>query len=369
MDGVQMNAEEYNQHLYFLGKPLPFRETLLRDPTQFLDTAVCDFYSGKHILITGFGTVGNKLLQMFSTLSPASLTFIDFSEQALHDLNLLSSTMNLSFPVYGLLLDLMRYPLLVYYLEPSKYDIVLHTAAYKNLPVVEDNIALPIQNNVIATNNLLRLFNGSSLRKFVYVSTDKAVYPKSIMGASKRMTEKVVLSHPEIDTAIVRLGNIFGSRGSLLEDMEYRAIKFGKIPVYTPDMERYFLSKREVAELIAFTGWQPLNGVTIIPDMQQPVNILSMVQGILNYVEDILPHPVVIESGKSRNGEKIKEALFYPEEEKVLQKFDRYSAFTLRHRIDNLDFFELEDRSTKNDVPYLISILKQYGDFVPDIKG
>jgi FlaA1/EpsC-like NDP-sugar epimerase len=188
--------------------------------------------------------------------------------------------------------------------------LVLHAAAHKHVPLMEANPIEAADNNVLATRRLLEACGAGGVERFVLVSTDKAVRPRSIMGASKRAAELVVQTNPSTTRAVaVRFGNVLGSTGSVIPIFRRQIEAGGPVTVTDPEMERYFMTIPEAAQLVLQAGAIGTGGEIFVLDMGKPVRIVDLARDMIRLAGLVPDQDVRIEISGVRPGEKIREEL------------------------------------------------------------
>lgn len=271
------------------------------------------------VLVTGAGgSIGRELMAQLAPIHPFRLVGVDMSEynlyrlqHALHeaDAPLPDDTLDLR------LADVRDTQAMHRIFRQTAPDVVIHTAAYKHVPMMEHHPAEAFRNNTRATMQLLQLAEEHQTGQFLFVSTDKAVQPTSVLGATKRMAEWYVrAAQSPVQRKIVRFGNVFGSRGSVVPRFERRLAAGKPIPVTHPDMERYFMSAAEACSLIMHTLLLDSHPVYLFR-MGEPVRIQALAEQL---VQRWYPHrrpASMIEHVGRRPGEKMSEALAMPGEQ------------------------------------------------------
>ena len=290
-----------------------------------LDT-IFNFINNKTILITGAGgSIGSELVIQIINNKPKKLVLIDNNEfnlysieQRIHNLKLeLLDNIHI---IYSLT-SINDKKLLSVIFNDHKPQIVFHAAAYKHVPIAEKNISSCVYNNVIGTSNLIDLSINLRVQNFLFVSTDKAVRPTNIMGASKRISELNLISKSKknknnsTNISIVRFGNVIGSTGSVIPLFKNQLIKGGPITVTHPEVTRYFMSVREAVGLILETLIISNGGEVFVLDMGKPIKILDLAKKIIHlygYKEKTLENQkngIEIKYIGLRPGEKLYEEL------------------------------------------------------------
>ena len=233
-------------------------DLLGREEIGFDEKEICNYYKDKTILVTGGGgSIGSELVRQLITLPVKKVMALDNSESAIHSLimSLNDSKNEKNKHKFMYIISNVRdYVKVDKILKEEKPDIIFHAAAHKHLPFMEAYPEEAIKNNILATENVATLSIKNNIKNFVFISTDKAVRPTSLMGASKRICERMImsLSHEQNSTAfkITRFGNVLGSSGSVIPVFE-RQIREGKaLTVTHPEMVRFFMSIREAARLV-----------------------------------------------------------------------------------------------------------------------
>jgi FlaA1/EpsC-like NDP-sugar epimerase len=201
--------------------------------------------------------------------------------------------------------------------ERYRPDVVLHTAAHKHVPVLEGHPVEASRTNVFGTLNVIEAASAVGVRRFVLISTDKAVWPSNIMGASKRVAEQVLLSRSPADSAYcaVRFGNVLGSRGSVIPTFTRQIAEGGPVTVTDPRMTRFFMSVEEAVQLVLEASLLSTGGDIFMLEMGQPVAIIDLARRMIQLSGARIDEEIPIEIVGSRPGEKLQEDLREPEEQ------------------------------------------------------
>jgi len=250
--------------------------------------AISDAYIGSSVMITGAGgSIGSELCRQLLACSPTRLVIFEQSELALYRLNmelitLAEGTTTKIVPVIGSVCDPTRVQKT---LEKHAVDIILHAAAYKHVPLVEDNEIEGLRNNILGTKVLADAARDAGIERFVLISTDKAVRPTNVMGASKRMSELVVqdLATRAEDTlfSMVRFGNVLGSSGSVIPLFADQIAKGGPITLTHNDVTRYFMTIPEAARLVLLAGSFARGGDVFVLDMGKQISIRELARQMI----------------------------------------------------------------------------------------
>ncbi len=269
-------------------KPIKIEDLLGRDsvlPYQNLD--YLGFYD-KSICVTGAGgSIGSELCRQICILNPKKLIILDNSEPSLYKINQEITRFNLKNTFFRSILgDVCDYNFLKKIFLEEKIDIVFHAAAYKHVPIVEKNPIAGIKNNVFSTFSIINACNDVGLEKFILVSTDKAVRPSNVMGASKRLSELIVQafsSSAKQNTkyAMVRFGNVLGSSGSVVPLFEKQINNGGPITVTHPEITRYFMTIKEAVHLVLSASAMANGGEVFLLKMGEPVRIVDLAEQMI----------------------------------------------------------------------------------------
>ena len=300
-------------------RDLTVSDLLRREPNQLDMDSIKDYVTGKRVLITGAaGSIGSELSRQLRELKPKSLILLDQSEIGIFTME--REFAQLEDPeteIHYVMADIADEPTIERVMNDLQPQIIFHAAAYKHVPLMESNPQAAVLNNVFGTKNIVDLSVRHHVERFVMVSTDKAVRPTSVMGATKLIAEKYVQStsqHADTKFITVRFGNVLNSVGSVVPTFRKQIETGGPITITHPDMERFFMTIPEAVQLVIQAGAVGSTGDVLILDMGEPVKILDLAKDIillsgLNYPEDI----DIVFSG-IRPGEKLYEELFYSSE-------------------------------------------------------
>ena len=301
-------------------KKIRIEDILARPEIDIDQKANRDSYIGRKILITGgAGSIGSELLRQLMKFEPSKIVVIDINETALFYLKEeTKSAPNVELCLFNVL-DSSRLKELF---ERELFDYVFHAAAYKHVSVVEDNAFEGLKNNIIGTFNIAQLAIQNGVKRFVFVSTDKAVRPTNVMGASKRYCELMInmLSRDErVKTKFIttRFGNVLGSNGSVIPIFRSQIEQGGPITLTHPDITRYFMTIPEASKLVVESGRIGENNQVYVFDMGEPVKIIDMAKNMIS-LSGFLPYEDIdIEIVGLRPGEKLFEELLLDTETTV----------------------------------------------------
>jgi FlaA1/EpsC-like NDP-sugar epimerase len=239
--------------------------------------------SDKIVLITGAGgCIGSALARRMIRSSAKCLLLLDHSEQNLYEIHAELSTGGSSthVPVLG---DICDQALLHELFEKYRPDVILHAAAFKHVPLMEANPVAVIRNNVLGSWTLAQAARQHSVSQLVMISTDKAVNPRSVMGAAKRVAELMLLgaSNPETRVSALRLGNVLGSNGSVVPLFQRQIARGGPVTVTHPNSQRYFLSLPDTVDLVLAASALNEDSAILIPELGAPVSIFELANKLI----------------------------------------------------------------------------------------
>jgi FlaA1/EpsC-like NDP-sugar epimerase len=292
-------------------------DLLGRDPVVLDNAGIAEWLGNRVVMVTGAGgSIGAELCRQIARFRPARLVLFDISEAALYEIR---TALVDAFPQLGVASvvgDVKHASIVEETLAREKPDVIFHAAAYKHVPLMEEtNCWQAVRNNAYGTWVLARAAVGAKVEKFVLVSTDKAVNPTSVMGATKRVAEQVCQSLQDGGTqfVIVRFGNVFGSAGSVIPRFAEQIGRGGPVTVTHPDITRFFMSLSEATQLLLQAGLQGRGGEILTLDMGEPVRIVDLARDMIRlYGAD--PDRVPIVFTGLRPGEKLYEEPLTSEE-------------------------------------------------------
>jgi len=297
-----------------------YLDLLGRDEIQLDINAIENFIKGKRILISGAGgSIGSELVRQCLEFHPGSLILLDNSEQNLFNIEQEVSFFETKTLIRSVLANVRDKNLLQNTFQEYRPQVVIHAAAYKHVPMQELHPWSAVSTNVLGTLHLVQLANRFNTEKFVLVSTDKAVHPVNIMGATKRLAEKVIQSvdmkESNTEFIAVRFGNVIGSSGSVIPIFRKQIDRGGPVTITHPEMSRYFMSITEASQLILQAGsMNGKSGQIYLLDMGKPVRIKDMANDLirLSGLEPEKDIPIIYTG--LRPGEKLYEELVSKEE-------------------------------------------------------
>lgn len=299
-----------------------FREVRLedllgRDPVQIDLEAVCRHLKGSTIAVTGAsGSIGSELCRQILGYGPAKLVCIDQNETGIFYLQQELRKRRGETELICYVADVGDADRMKHCFSDHKVESVFHAAAYKHVPLMEENVAEAIRNNVFSLYSLMDIAEEAGCFSFLLISSDKAVNPTSVMGTSKRIGELMLASRPskQMRCVSVRFGNVLGSSGSVVPVFQEQLRQGGPLLITHPEIRRFFMTTQEAVSLVlqAFTIGR--HGDILVLEMGTPVNILEMARTLIR-LSGKSEESVAIQFTGLREGEKLKEELFYRHEQ------------------------------------------------------
>jgi FlaA1/EpsC-like NDP-sugar epimerase len=268
-------------------RDLNIEDVLGREPVQLDEAEVQRFVVGKTVMVTGAGgSIGSELARQVARFGAARLLLVERAEPALFMIDRELRAREPEVDVVPLIADIGDEARMRGIFACYRPALVIHAAAHKHVPLMEQNPTEAVKNNVLATHQLARLAGEADVEAFVQISTDKAVRPTSIMGASKRAAELLVQDlqgRHRTRYVAVRFGNVIGSAGSVIPVFREQILKGGPVTVTHPDMVRYFMTIPEASQLVLQAGAMGAGGEIFILDMGEPVRILDVAKDMITF--------------------------------------------------------------------------------------
>jgi FlaA1/EpsC-like NDP-sugar epimerase len=342
-------------------------DLLGRDPVVIDKKNVESYIKGKRVLITGAGgSIGSELCRQIMQYAPGEIILFDHNE---NDVYFLEVEFKIKFPrikfitVIG---DIRDVGLLRHVFTTHKPHVVFHAAAHKHVPLMETNPIAAVKNNVIGTRNLIYAAAHYHAERFVLISTDKAVNPTSIMGATKRLAEMLLQAksrNSRTKFMAVRFGNVIGSAGSVIPLFRKQIESGGPITITHPDVRRYFMSIPEAASLVLQAGSMGERGEIFILDMGEQIKIVDLAKNLIALSGLVLDKDIAIKFIGLRPGEKLYEEILHDQEHDAVTKHNKiyispsedFDPVELRRKIREMDRYS--KLAKDKDVVRLISDL------------
>lgn len=296
-------------------------ELLFRHPVELDDEKTRHYYQNKVVLITGGGgSIGSELCRQIARMQPKSLITLDVYENGAYDIQQeLKISYGCSLDLHVKIVSVCDRAGLEQIFRTYHPDILIHAAAHKHVPLMEQNCCEAVKNNVFGTLNVVELSEKYHVGRFMMVSTDKAVNPTNVMGATKRMCEMIVQSRIGNQSGTVysatRFGNVLGSAGSVVPLFRRQIMNGGPVTVTDKRIVRYFMTIPEASQLVLQSGAMAKNGELFVLDMGRPVRILELAENMIR-LSGYEPYRdiEIVETGL-RPGEKLYEELLIRTEE------------------------------------------------------
>ena len=356
-------------------KNVEVEDLLGREPVKLDIGAISEYVTGSTVMVTGAGgSIGSEICRQLMRFAPEKILLVGHGEYSIYSIdmelkNKYHDTETEIIPIIGDVQDRERIFNIV---EEHHPRIIYHAAAHKHVPLMEYNPHEAVKNNVIGTKNVAEAADTFGVKTFVMVSTDKAVNPTNVMGATKRVAEMVVqhmAQQSKTKFVAVRFGNVLGSRGSVIPLFKKQIEKGGPVTVTDPEMTRYFMTIPEASRLVIQAGTLAKGGEIFVLDMGEPVKIVDLAKNLIKlsgYTDDEIP----IEFSGIRPGEKMYEELLGEDEvlpgevyEKIyvgktvevdmkvvlnlIKQFEGYNQASLKNELMNIVYAEREMLAVK----------------------
>ena len=324
-------------------------DLLYRNAVNVIDEKTAAWYRGKNVLITGGGgSIGSELARQIAKIGPSRLTLLDNYENGVYDIQ---QELKTRYPELNLRVEIVNIcdrDGVERVLSVNTPDIVLHAAAHKHVPLMERNVMEAVKNNVFGTLNVVEACEKYGVKRFIMISTDKAVNPTNVMGATKRMCEMIVQSRKGDKTSFsaTRFGNVLGSNGSVIPLFRRQIANGGPVTITDKRITRFFMTIPEASQLVMTSGAMAKNGELYVLDMGKPVKIYDLAEEMIR-LSGLEPYKDIdiVETGL-RPGEKLYEELLIKTEE--MDKTE-----------NDLIFIERDKPLSEEEIQKKLAILKE----------
>lgn len=359
-------------------------DLLRRDPVKTDMSNVRGMLSGMRVMVTGAGgSIGGEICRLVAQCSPSELLLLGHGENSIHEISRELASRYPRLQYRTIVADIRDVDRIRDIFMENRPQVVYHAAAHKHVPLMEVNAIDAVSNNVGGTITMLRSALLAGVERFILISTDKAVQPRSIMGVTKRLAEIAVqLCAREYNAkySAVRFGNVLGSRGSVVPIFQQQIDAGGPVTVTHPDMKRYFMTIPEAVQLVLQASTLEGNGEIYVLDMGEPVRIVDLAEDLIRLTGKEPYRDISIEFSGLRSGEKLSEALFRPgevyrrsEHEKIFTILDPTFDESARHNgsariLASCDAFEQWVRSELLTLTEPAQILRHIHKIIPEFE-
>ena len=355
------------------------QDLLGREPIKVNLDEIVGYISGKVVLVTGGGgSIGSELCRQVMRFKPGKLLIFDIYENCAYELQMeLQQKYGRDIPVTVLIGSIRDKKRLDEVFDTYHPTVVFHAAAHKHVPLMEVSPAEAVKNNVLGTKNLLVSASEHGVERFVQLSTDKAVNPTSVMGCTKRICEMLIQTfagNTDMKCVAVRFGNVLGSHGSVIPLFEAQIKKGGPVTLTDPNIERYFMTIPEAAQLVLQAGALAEGGSIYVLDMGEPVKIMDLAKQLIRFYGYEPGVNMEIKIVGLRPGEKLYEELMMDEEQGKMRRTEHNKIFVASPRDIDLAVFyqQLQDLAAAaqhNDEGVVDQLEKMIPTFTPTRKN
>lgn len=345
-------------------RPIDLSDLLGRDPVKIDLQQVAGYLKDRSVMVTGAGgSIGSELCRQIVRFQPKDLILLDHDENAIFDIRNELAEIAPSVKLKSIIADVRDSNKITHVFKTDRPDVVFHAAAHKHVPFMEDDPEEAVKTNVFGTENVALAAKKYGAERFVLISTDKAVNPTSVMGASKRVGEYVIQSANDGGSTrfmAVRFGNVLGSRGSVVPLFQQQIAAGGPVTVTDPEMIRYFMTIPEAVQLVVQAAALGTGGEVFVLDMGEPVKIVDLARTLIT-LHGLEPDvDIEIEFTGRRPGEKLYEEILTAEEGTEATKYER--IFSAQVSVPAEDAFasrleQLKDATLKGDQTAVVSML------------
>lgn len=298
-------------------RDVDINDLLGRDPVELNNKNINEYINGKAVLVTGGGgSIGSELCRQIVKFNPEKLIILDIYENNAYDLQMELKYKYPELNLHVVIASIRDFKRLEKVFKTYKPYVVFHAAAHKHVPLMEENPMEAIKNNIIGTYNLAKCTHMYGAKKLVQISTDKAVNPTNVMGATKRFCEKIIQAFDKesnTEYVAVRFGNVLGSNGSVIPLFKKQIKEGGPVTVTHPEINRFFMTIPEAAQLVIQAGAMANGGEIFVLDMGEPVKIVDLARDLIRLSGLKPDEDIEIKYTGLRPGEKLYEELLMDE--------------------------------------------------------
>lgn len=317
-------------------KKVEVEDLLGRDPVELDMDMISNELTNKTILVTGAGgSIGSEICRQVCNFYPERIILLGHGENSIYLINReLRNRFGKNVDIVPIIADVQNRARMFEIMETYKPYAVYHAAAHKHVPLMEDNPEEAVRNNILGTKNAAEAAKNAEVKKFVMISTDKAVNPPNVMGASKRIAEMIIQSLNDethrTNFVAVRFGNVLGSRGSVIPLFKSQIEEGGPVTVTHPEMTRYFMTIPEASRLVLQAGALAEGGEVFVLDMGEPVKIVDLARNLIK-LSGKKEDDIRITYTGIRPGEKMFEELMNKDEVHPEQVFEKIYRGKVQH--------------------------------------
>lgn len=351
-------------------RELRLEDSLGRNPVPIDREAVCRYLQTRSIVVTGAaGFIGSELCRQILEYGPSKLICIDQNETGIFYLQQELRRRNGKTRLICRIADLRDVESTRRCLSDHPVECVFHAAAYKHVPIMEENVAEAIRNNVFTLQNLLDIAEKQGCKSFVLISSDKAVNPTSVMGSSKRVGELMLSARLKrnMQCVSVRFGNVLGSSGSVVPIFQEQLRQGRPLTITHPEIRRFFMTAQEAASLVLQASTIGQHGDTLVLEMGPPIKILDLAQTLI-HLSGKSKDTVEIQFTGLREGEKLEEELFYRHEAVLPTAYEKIKRIHGPKPDWSLLCSQLEELRAATNVDVASPILAKLKQIVPEYR-
>ncbi len=311
------------EDLFRGGRQVPIRDIdisdlLRREPVKLDTDAIGQLIDGRTVMVTGAGgSIGSEICRQIMNFHPKSLLLVGRGENRIFEIDRELALLDSPTQIRTLIGDITDEPRMRQLFDEHRPDVVFHAAAHKHVPLMEQNVGEAVKNNILGTKCLADLADEFGVERFVMISTDKAVHPTSVMGATKHLAERYVhalSTESKTRFVVTRFGNVLGSAGSVVPIFQDQIRRGGPITVTHPDMTRFFMTIPEASQLVLQAASMGSGGEIFVLEMGEPVKIVDLAKDLIR-LSGLPEDAIEIVFTVTRPGEKLYEELYFEQEE------------------------------------------------------